>query len=190
MHGSQIGPQCTAVILAPRFEKNPPNGRNTGRPMKGPQTGSHGLHATGSHGLHATGTHGSQIGPHIMGPQWTAVILAPRFAKNPPNGRNTGRPIKGPQIGAHGSQRIGSQGPHIIGSHGIQATGKQGLQPFQTTERRPKMPASAVVVAARIIIAVNVDNKSLCFIFNSPKKIRLGKTTGNSCHSLVIGGIG
>jgi len=56
----------------------------------------------------------------------------------------------------------------------MQATGKQGLQPFQTTERRPKMPASAVVVAARIIIAVNVDNKSLCFIFNSPKKYGWG----------------
>jgi len=49
------------------------------------------------------------------------------------------------------------------------------------------MPASAVVVAANTMIAVNVDNKSLCFISILLKK-RLGKSTGNDCHSFAIGG--
>jgi len=38
------------------------------------------------------------------------------------------------------------------------------------------MPASAVVDAAKTMIAVNVDNKNLCFIFNSPKN-----TVGEIC---------
>jgi len=87
---------------------------------------------------------------------------------------------------AQGSH-TGSQGMHARGSQGMHATGSQGLQPFHTTERRPKMPASAVVVAASTMIAVNVDNKSLCFISILLKK-RLGKTIGNDCHSFVTGG--
>jgi hypothetical protein len=72
----------------------------------------------------------------------------------------------------------------------MQATGSHGLQPFQTTERRPKMPASAVVVAANTISAVNADKKNLCFIVNSPKKSTVGeKYVGNDCHSFVIGGL-
>jgi hypothetical protein len=59
---------------------------------------------------------------------------------------------------------MGTQGSHAIGSHGWQATGSQGLQPFQTTESRPKMPASAVVEAAKMTIAVNMDTTILCFI--------------------------
>jgi hypothetical protein len=181
-HGSQLTAQhaVVAAILAPKFAKNPPNGRNTGRPMKGPQIGSHGSQAIASHGLQAIGSQGVQAtashGLQLAGPQWTADNLAPKFAKNPPNGRNTGRPVKGLQIGSHGSQAIASHGLQAIGSQGVQATGSQGLQPFQTTERRPKMPASAVVVAANTIIAVNADNKSLCFIFNSPKN-----TVGEIC---------
>ena len=185
-HGSQAGSQGSQLTaqqadvadsLAPRFAKNPPNGRNTGRPLKGPQIGSHGSQAIASQGLQATGSHGSQL----AGPQFTAENLAPRFAKNPPNGRNTGRPklphgSHGLQTSAHGSQAIASHGLQAIGSQGMQATASQGLQPFHTTERRPKMPASAVVAAAKTMIAVNVDNKSLCFIFNSPKN-----TVGEIC---------
>ena len=192
--GSQIGSHglqlfaaqhgVVADILAPRFAKNPPNGRNTGRPMKGPQIGSHGSQAIASQGLQATGSHGSQL----AGPQCTADILAPRFEKNPPNGRNTGRPKDphGSQAAAHGSQAAASHGLQAIGSQGMQATGVQGLQPFQTTERRPKMPASAVVVAANTIIAVNVDNKSLCFILIL-LKIRLGKSAGNVAIPSLLG---
>ena len=121
---------------------------------QGSQTGSHGSQLTAQHGV--------------------AESLAPKFAKSQPNGRNTGRPPHGSHaIGSHGSQAtcshgvqaIASHGWQAIGSHGWQATGSQGLQPFQTTERRPKMPASAVVAAAKTMIAVNVDNKTLCFIF-------------------------
>jgi len=116
------------------------------------------------------------------------------FAKNPPNGRKTGRPMKGPhglqKAGAHGSQMTGTHGLQTIGSHGMQATGKQGLQPFQTTERRPKMPASAVVVAARKTIAVNADNKRLCFMLILLKKLRLGNLLATVATFLLLGGIG
>jgi hypothetical protein len=106
------------------------------------------------------------------------------FAKKPPNGRQGTIPQGEP----HGSQ-MGSHGWQAMGSHGWQATCSQGLQAFQTTERRPKMPASATVVAAKITIAVNMDTTSLCFIFNSPK-IRLGKSIGNDCHFFVVRCIG
>ena len=116
------------------------------------------------------GSHGSQ--PVAQ----QAIVLAFRLAKIPPNGRN-GR--KSQQGDAHGSQTT-SHGwqtvLHGIGSHGWQATGSQGLQPFQTTERRPKMPASALAVAAKMTIAVNTDNKILCFI-----SILLKNTVGEIC---------
>jgi hypothetical protein len=85
---------------------------------------------------------------------------------------------------------MGWQGWHAIGSHGWQAAGSQGLQPFQTTERRPKIPASALVVAAKITIAANMDTTILCFISILLKKIRLGKSVGNDCHYFVTGVIG
>jgi hypothetical protein len=98
------------------------------------------------------------------------------FAKNPPNGRH------GALQAPHGSQAA-SHGWQAMGSHGWQATCSQGLQPFQTTERRPKMPASATVDAAKITIAVNMDTTSLCFILILLK--RLGKSVGNDCHFFV-----
>jgi hypothetical protein len=172
------------------FANKPPNGRKSGRGLpttaQGSQIGSQGLQAIGSQGLQATGSHGSQPGAQW----WDAASFAFRFIKNPPNGRKSGRgpqtTAQGSQSGSQGLQAIGSQGLQAIGSHGVQATGSQGLQPFQTTERRPKMPASAVVVAAKITIAVNADNKKLCFIFIL-LKIRLGKSLATIAISYATG---
>jgi hypothetical protein len=70
---------------------------------------------------------------------------------------------------------------HAIGSQGWQATGSQGLQPFQTTDKRPKIPASALVVAAKMMIAVNIDNTILCFIL-----VLLKNTVGENVGTVAI----
>jgi hypothetical protein len=110
----------------------------------------------------------------------------------PPNGRKGRQPNPQGSQGAattHGLHSVGRQGWHAIGSHGWQATCSQGLQPFQTTERRPKMPASAQVEAAKMTIAVNIDTTILFFI-SILLKIRLGLFAGNDCHHSVTGVIG
>ena len=131
----------------------------------------HGSQTT-SHGWQIAGSHGSQ-------PVVQQAVLAFRPANRPPNGRN-GRKSQhapqGSQAASQGWQTVGTQGWQIVGSHGWQATCSQGLQPFHTTERRPKMPASALVVAAKMTIAVNTDNKILCFI-----SILLKNTVGEIC---------
>ena len=162
--GLQAGVHAVASLEC-RFAKNPPNGRNGAA-----QPAPHGSHGSGSQ---ATCSQGLQQGVQ------TDVRRVFMFAKNPPNGRH-GRT---PQDEPHGSQ-MGSQGLQAIGSHGWHATCSQGLQPFQTTESRPKMPASATVVAANSTIAVNMDTTSFCFILIL-LKIRLGKSVGNDCHSFV-----
>jgi hypothetical protein len=52
------------------------------------------------------------------------------------------------------------------------------------------MPASAVVATAKTMIAVNVDNKNLCFIFNSPKNTVWGNRLATIAISLLMVGIG
>jgi hypothetical protein len=131
---------------------------------QGLQSGSQGWQTIGSQGMQAIGSQGSQL----------ARTLALAFTNNPPKGRK-GRGPQGSKQGSQGSQTTTSQGWHAIGSQGWQATGSQGLQPFQTTDKRPKMPASAHVVAAKITIAVNIGSRIWRFI------LILLNTVGETC---------
>ena len=167
-HGSQpTSPQGLQLailhaILFRRFRKNPLNGRK-GRLPQGLQHESHGSQATshgeqaGSQGSQQAGSHGSHCG--AQGPQPLAAILARRFMKNPPKGRK-GRLPQGLQHGSHGSQ-VASHGEQA-GSQGSQTAsqaGSQGEQP-RMTDRRPNIPAWAVVVTAKMAIAASTDRRT------------------------------